>query len=464
MQKRAVLSAAVSLIALGAAHSAMAQSDPSSCTPSGMTFDDEFDGNTVDWSKWSPAQPYAPNGSKDSSMSSWEVNPTYKPTSAPDANTFSVNNGVLTIKIMPLPSDVNSSDVGGAQFLSGQLITKNRFSQLYGYFEIRAIAPATSGVSSAFWAIPESGAWPPELDMPEWDSAGVDWGVHGVNNQTPTTWTYGSTQADGFHVYGVDWEKDNVRFYMDSDLKYTVPTPSNMNEPMYLLLDALTNTGGWNGTPPSGYTGGLQVDYVRAWASKAAHDAAGCSSTPSTTVAQTAPTQTSVSATPPAQDSTSQAAATPASSDQSATSSPKSSTSSDQSASFKPAGTSSVALQPAGGTSTKLTQATSSDTPTVTTKVAKSSSNVTATPADSTTTSTTPTQQATNTATPAASTATVTPVASTTTTSAAPTQSQPNDQNVAALQQEVRQLQELLKSVMNLLSGWITTLVGTSNG
>src|SRR5690348_5698054 len=133
-----------------------------------MTFDDEFNSLNL-WNgssgTWQPAYSWSPNGYVSGDSTSWFVNPNYGPTSSPDANPFSDSNGVLSINFKPTPSDVSSSAVGGAPFLSGQLETEPTFSQTYGYFDMRAQLPSGAGLNSAFWLLPESGAWPPELDV-----------------------------------------------------------------------------------------------------------------------------------------------------------------------------------------------------------------------------------------------------------------------------------------------------------
>jgi len=80
---------------------------------------------------WQPAINWAPNGLTDPTTTSWSMNPAWGPTSAVDANVFSISNGVLSVAVKPTPADVKPSDVGGAPFLSGELTTHDTFSQTY---------------------------------------------------------------------------------------------------------------------------------------------------------------------------------------------------------------------------------------------------------------------------------------------------------------------------------------------
>jgi beta-glucanase (GH16 family) len=240
-----------------------------------LTFDDEF--NTLSLyngssGTWQPSYSWAPNGLNVGT--SWLVNPMAGGTSAADANIYSVSNGTLSIGIKPTPGDVLGA-VGNTPFLSGQLETKPTFSQLYGYFEINAVLPSGStGISSAFWLLPESGAWPPELDVFEEDTSqgtsAVETGLftnQSGSNQQIYAWDYNLPNlAAGAHTYGVDWEADNVTWYIDGKQVFQTATPADMHQPMYMLIDDLTTAvGSWNGSPAAGLNTSMQVNWVHAY-------------------------------------------------------------------------------------------------------------------------------------------------------------------------------------------------------
>jgi beta-glucanase (GH16 family) len=198
----------------------------------------------------------------------------YGPTSGADASVYSVSNGTLSLAIKPTPADVSGA-VNGTPFLSGQLETRPTFSQLYGYFEINAQLPSGgSGISSAFWLLPESGAWPPELDVFEEDTSQ---GTHAVETGVFTNQS-GSTQqinnwdrslpdlSAGAHTFAVDWEPDTITWYIDGKQVFQTATPADMHQPMYMLIDDLTSAAGsWNGTPPAGLNTSMQVNWVHVY-------------------------------------------------------------------------------------------------------------------------------------------------------------------------------------------------------
>jgi beta-glucanase (GH16 family) len=73
--------------------------------------------------------------------------------------------------------------------------------------------------------------------------------------------------ADDYHVYGFDWGKDELRFYVDGVLVRSVEN-THWHQPLYLIFDSETMPE-WFGMPddkdlPSTFS----VEYLRAWKKK----------------------------------------------------------------------------------------------------------------------------------------------------------------------------------------------------
>jgi len=74
---------------------------------------------------------------------------------------------------------------------------------------------------------------------------------------------------EGFHIYAVEWEATQLRFYVDGVLHYTVNEQSNrpiFENPMNIILNLAV--GGDFGGDPNGTTvfpQHMDVDYVRVW-------------------------------------------------------------------------------------------------------------------------------------------------------------------------------------------------------
>ena len=239
-----------------------ATSAPANVKP---TFDDEFNTMSFDNGKtgtWAPAMWYNSNGGTDSTLSSWELNPLYGPTSAADANPYSVNNGVLSLAIKPTPADVSAA-VNNTPFIAAEATTYRTFSQTYGYFEMRAKVASGAGTESSFWLMPTDGSWPPELDAMEVlgnDPTTLVMTAHSANYTNPH-WSTIPNSTQAFHTYGVDWEADKITWYFDGKQMAQEATPSDMNKPMYMLINTLAGTSStWVGAPKPGETSQMQID------------------------------------------------------------------------------------------------------------------------------------------------------------------------------------------------------------
>lgn len=221
---------------------------------------------------WTPSYTWAPEGYAGGDMSSWWLNPGYAPTSAQNTDPFSVKDGMLSIGIKPTPSNVKSSDVGGRPYVSGLLQTHLSFSQRYGYFEITAKMSAAKGTMSAFWLLPASGAWPPEIDVVE-VLANHPTLLATSAHTGPDTLLQGFASVPdmtaAFHTYGMDWEEQTITWYFDGQQVFQIPTPADMHQPMYMLMDVSAGTvGSWEGQPPTGQeTGAMQVKAVTVYQS-----------------------------------------------------------------------------------------------------------------------------------------------------------------------------------------------------
>ncbi|KAA3511265.1 family 16 glycosylhydrolase [Agrobacterium vitis] len=238
-----------------------------------QTFSDDFnslslhDGTSGTWDtgySW-----FASNGGTlvDNSELQWYINPSYEATSS--VNPFSISDGVLTITASVASEDIQSQ-INGYEYTSGMLSTESTFSQTYGYFEIRADMPDDQGAWPAFWLLPADGSWPPELDVVE--MRGQNQGeviVTAHSNETgeqtsDATTVY--TDTEGYHTYGVLWTETTLTWYIDDVAVHQTDTPSDMHEPMYMVVNLAV--GGMAGTPSSSdFSDGseLKVDYIKAY-------------------------------------------------------------------------------------------------------------------------------------------------------------------------------------------------------
>ena len=247
-----------------------------------LTFSDEFDslslwnGNSGTWSTnwWYNDEWELFTDSNGSTLESngelqWYINENYAPTAG--MNPWAVNSGVLSITAEEAAANLQPL-IDGYDYTSGMLNSWHSFTQTYGYFEISAKLPAGQGLWPAFWLLQEDGDWPPEIDIFEvlGDDPGRlyttvhtdEWGEHTFDS-------YATDVADmsaSFHRYGVNWQADFITFYFDGVQVFKVSTPSDLHEPMYLIVN-LAVGGYWPGDPDETtvFPATLEVDYIRVY-------------------------------------------------------------------------------------------------------------------------------------------------------------------------------------------------------
>jgi beta-glucanase (GH16 family) len=120
-------------------------------------------------------------------------------------------------------------------YTSARLRTKNKVDWMYGRVEVRAQVPGGRGMWPAIWMLPTDwvyGGWPTsgEIDVFEAVNLARDgfggWGnvVHGTLHYGlpwPQWENHGQSYsmnvnpADGFHEYAIEWERDQIRWYVD---------------------------------------------------------------------------------------------------------------------------------------------------------------------------------------------------------------------------------------------------------
>lgn len=171
-------------------------------------------------------------------------------------------------------------------YTSGSINTKNKYSYKYGKMEVRAKVPTQAGCWPAIWSMGTSGGWPGggETDIMEfWANQGTNFYTTNFHFKTKTNghgevmqWVYppaNNYPGNGqFHVYGLEWDKDTMRFtydgeYVSSADRWAIENnfatgTTPYDNPNYLLLNlALGGTGG--GTIASNFVSQYyQIDYV----------------------------------------------------------------------------------------------------------------------------------------------------------------------------------------------------------
>ncbi len=186
-------------------------------------------------------------------------------------NPFHLANGTLEIWGERAPERVLPF-IWGRRYVSGLITSKYSFSQLYGVFEMSARLPKGRGFWPAFWLLPADSTWPPELDVFEvlgHETTKLYTAAHskaaGEHTATGGDMLVPDLSAD-FHRYAVEWQKDEIRWYIDGVEIERTETPADMHKPMYLLAN-LAIGAGWPGQPDSStqFPGIFAIDWIRAY-------------------------------------------------------------------------------------------------------------------------------------------------------------------------------------------------------
>jgi len=202
-------------------------------------------------------------------------------------NNIFVKDGRLIIKALK-----TQNNAGKDYFTSGKITTRGKQDFMYGKVVARAKVPAGQGLWPAFWMMPAKdnvyGSWPVcgEIDIMEILGHQTDT-IHATihygephEQQQGTYVLQEGTFSDSFHEFCVEWEPDEMRFYVDGNLYHTVNEwfcekpyimaydyPAPFNQDFYVQLN-LAVGGTWPGDPDESTDfdyAEFEVDYVRVY-------------------------------------------------------------------------------------------------------------------------------------------------------------------------------------------------------
>lgn len=235
------------------------------------TWGDEFDGTSVDTSKWDRINWTTPFNNEQQG---------YHPSRATVAN----GNLVLT---------ADDQNYAAKSYTSGKV--ESTYAQQHGRWEIRAKLPGTRGTWPAIWLLPDTNqySWPSqgEIDIlenrgnqPELTSSALHWGPDFFGRQ----FVYDEYEAvnggladnfhDEFHTYAVEWDASKIRFFVDDVNYYTITNAETANSfypggflaqqtaPMELNINVAVGGDFLGGAQPDGssvWPQEMLVDYVR---------------------------------------------------------------------------------------------------------------------------------------------------------------------------------------------------------
>lgn len=239
-----------------------------------LVWSDEFDGTSLDLSKWEHQI-----GTGCPSLCGWGNNELqyYR------SQNVTVSGGLLRIT-------ARQQSFGGSSYTSGRIRTRGDLGNhwTYGRFEVRARLPQGQGLWPAIWMLPTDyvyGGWAASGEIDIMELVGHEPNrVHGTlhyGNPWPGNVFSGSsttlpsgTFADSFHVFAIEWEPTEIRWYLDG-VQYAAQSswwsgagayPAPFDQNFHLLLNVAVG-GNWPGNPNGStqFPQTMEVDYVRVY-------------------------------------------------------------------------------------------------------------------------------------------------------------------------------------------------------
>jgi beta-glucanase (GH16 family) len=240
---------------------------PVVATPAAWTIDwsDEFDGTTLDSTKW-----VAETGGH-----GWGNNELQHYTGRPE--NVRLEGGNLVI-------EARRERFEQREYTSARIKTAGLKETRYGRYEARIKVPKGQGIWPAFWMLGAdigTVGWPRSGEIDIMENIGkepniVHGTVHGpgysgANSFGASSKLEGANYADDFHIFAVEWEPGEIRWYRDGVL-YHKAQPGLVkgdwvfDHSFFLLLNVAVG-GDWPGVP-DGTTvlpQRMLVDYVRVY-------------------------------------------------------------------------------------------------------------------------------------------------------------------------------------------------------
>ena len=192
-------------------------------------------------------------------------------------NSF-VEDGYLVIQAL-------EENIHAKRFSSARITTRDKLEVQYGRIEARIQIPFGQGIWPAFWMLGndlDEVGWPyaGEIDIMEnvgHEPSIIHGTIHGPRYSgadgvgAAKRLPGGEHYADDFHIFAIEWEEDEIRWYMDGQM-YSKLTPNAIpgewvyDHPFFIILNVAVG-GEWPGYPDGTITfpQTMKVDYIRVY-------------------------------------------------------------------------------------------------------------------------------------------------------------------------------------------------------
>lgn len=223
-----------------------------------LTFEDDFDGDTLDSTKWEKV----PLQKRQDLNNYWD-----------ESMVWLDGEGNLVIEM--------SYDKENDRFLSGAVRSRGKFEQAYGYFEIRCKVNNVPGYWTAFWLMGDSvndetggGRNGTEIDImetPYYNTKQVqntlNWDGYGYRHKSSGNVSDIDVYDGEYHTFSLLWTEKEYVFYTDGKETWRTDAAAALGTcevPLFIKISS--ETGSWTGIPdPEKLPDKMITDYVRVY-------------------------------------------------------------------------------------------------------------------------------------------------------------------------------------------------------
>ena len=239
-----------------------------------LVWHDEFDGTTLDRSKWDYDTSRNKLGWFNGELEYYSAGQNLK-----------VAGGVLNLEARHEKLDPKQHpDWGGQEYTSSKIISKGA-GWTYGYYEVRAKLPCARGTWPAIWMLPvDMQKWPDDGEIDIMEQVGSEPNLiyaslhtklfnHVLKTQRSAQKSV-PTSCSAFHVYQLDWRPGSITIGVDGQgiLRVLNDQPGGKGawpffKPFKMILN-LAVGGAWaaaKGIDNEAMPQRMDVDYVRVW-------------------------------------------------------------------------------------------------------------------------------------------------------------------------------------------------------
>ncbi|MGB0451062.1 MAG: glycoside hydrolase family 16 protein [Flavobacteriaceae bacterium] len=188
-----------------------------------------------------------------------------------DPSNVVVSDGVLKIT-------AKAESFQGSDYTSGRLKTNQNFDFTFGRVEARAKLPTGGGTWPAIWMLGsdyQTNTWPAcgEMDIMEHVGNNQDEvfsslhypGNSGGNAISQSINVPGASEE--FHVYGLEWTEDEIKFSVDGNVYHTVANTQLLpfDSDFFIILNVAMGGSFGGNIDPSFESSSMEIDYIRVY-------------------------------------------------------------------------------------------------------------------------------------------------------------------------------------------------------